>query len=438
MYLFDFLGVFYVAWYVLLFQCVRCDSSDETIRKCINQKVKTELQLPMEIINDEGELEIWIYYNGKYDLYQTYNNGHIYHEDLRLSEQLSPRTGANRANCTNYLRPIASWYGCPFTVTENDFKVNITVESFQQKNIYSIDKTTKNVAFIRIENEESQEKNQLNCVHKVAKYQPLLPVDVSRVENHLEITVKYQGKYDFYNTISLGTVCGIQYQVDEKPITTVEDYAHCSKCGNSAELYAWCPFNIVESETNVTFTLEAFFYKNVYTVNKSTKEVHYEKSLIGEVDPHKDFERQINQCKDNLSAVNFTLPVQIIRNSNFLEIWIKRNDKYDVFETFDSGSICKHYLQSSHDPNVLVHRAPANCFSPGFDVPYYFICPYEVLQDEEFVYFNVHSLDQYLYAFNKATGAVTFRQFPTLFDSNHQSTVAYLRSVVLDPNHLYL
>lgn len=56
-----------------------------------------------------------------------------------------------------------------------------------------------------------------------------LPIQVERKGNHLEVTVKYQGKYDFYNTIDLGTICGIQYQLDEKPNSTVEDYAHCSK-----------------------------------------------------------------------------------------------------------------------------------------------------------------------------------------------------------------
>lgn len=61
--------------------------------------------------------------------------------------------------------------------------------------------------------------------------------------------------------------------------------------------------------------------------------------------------------------VNISLPVQIIRNDNFLEIWVKRNDKYDIFETYVSGSVCKSDIQSSRDPSILVPRAPAECFS---------------------------------------------------------------------------
>lgn len=80
-------------------------------------------------------------------------------------------------------------------------------------------------------------------------------------------------------------------------------------------------------------------------------------------DPHKEFEQQINNCRNNLLEANFTLPVQIIRNDNFLEIWIKRNDRYDIFETSVSGSVCKNELQSSRDPNTLVPRAIAECFS---------------------------------------------------------------------------
>lgn len=88
----------------------------------------------------------------------------------------------------------------------------------------------------------------------------------------------------------------------------------------------------------------------------------YDSTLIF-TDPHKEFEKQINECKDGLSAVNFSLPVQIIRNDNFLEIWIKRDNKYDIFETSVSGSVCKNYFQSSRDPGILVPRAPADCFS---------------------------------------------------------------------------
>ncbi len=83
----------------------------------------------------------------------------------------------------------------------------------------------KNSFFI----DSAQEKSQLECVDAVVKYGDLLPMTVNRVENHLEVTVKYQGKYDFYNTISLGTICGIQYQLDEIPTPTIEDYSHCSK-----------------------------------------------------------------------------------------------------------------------------------------------------------------------------------------------------------------
>lgn len=81
------------------------------------------------------------------------------------------------------------------------------------------------------------------------------------------------------------------------------------------------------------------------------------------IDPHEEFEQHINKCRNNLLEANFTLPVQIIRNDNFLEIWIKRNDKHDIFETSVSGSVCKNELQSSRDPNTLVPRAPAECFS---------------------------------------------------------------------------
>lgn len=41
--------------------------------------------------------------------------------------------------------------------------------------------------------------------------------------------MNYNGKIDFYNTIPLGTICGIQYQLDEKPNPTLEEYAHCTK-----------------------------------------------------------------------------------------------------------------------------------------------------------------------------------------------------------------
>lgn len=77
--------------------------------------------------------------------------------------------------------------------------------------------------------------------------------------------------------------------------------------------------------------------------------------------PLKELEEDLNKCKDGLSAVNFSIPVQIIRNDNFLEIWVKRNDKYDIFETYVWGGVCNFDLQSSRDASVLVPRAISEC-----------------------------------------------------------------------------
>lgn len=124
-------------------------------------------------------------------------------------------------------------------------------------------------------------------------------------------------------------------------------------------------------------------------MNKSTKEISYEKSLIGKgihivekifhsklitfsftlvsfmrsTDPVKEFEEQITECQRGLSEVSNTLPIRINRNDNFLEIWVEREKKYDIFETSVSGSICKQELQTERNPNVSVPRAPADCFS---------------------------------------------------------------------------
>lgn len=153
----------------MVFRCVRCDGNNQIIiQKCVDRKFDTKLELPFEIVNDSGELELWFHYNEKYDLYQTYNNGRIYHQELQLSGKSTPRTGANRANCSkfvfelildfqfiatlfSYLLDEVNWYNCPYTVTEDEHAVNITLESFLRKTIYSIDKSTNDVAFIESE-----------------------------------------------------------------------------------------------------------------------------------------------------------------------------------------------------------------------------------------------------------------------------------------------
>lgn len=91
----------YGIWSVLLYiQYVACDAFEENVAICLKRKLNSDLELPLEIVNDNGALELWFHYNGKYDLYQTYNTGHIYHTELQLSEKISPRTGADRANCS--------------------------------------------------------------------------------------------------------------------------------------------------------------------------------------------------------------------------------------------------------------------------------------------------------------------------------------------------
>lgn len=52
-------------------------------------------------------------------------------------------------NIFSYLPPVPYWYGCPYNVAEDEHHVNITVESFLQTFLYSIDKSTKKIAYAR-------------------------------------------------------------------------------------------------------------------------------------------------------------------------------------------------------------------------------------------------------------------------------------------------
>ncbi len=91
-----------VIWFLLI--CIHHGTGENTfedsVQKCVNQKDRTNIVLPLEMVEDKGALELWFYYNGKYDLYLTYNNGHIYHQELQLNEKITPRLGADRANCS--------------------------------------------------------------------------------------------------------------------------------------------------------------------------------------------------------------------------------------------------------------------------------------------------------------------------------------------------
>lgn len=77
---------------------VSCDVTD-----CLNQLSNTNLALPLEVVNNNGEFELWFRYNGKFDLYQTYNTGHIYHTEIQINEKITPRTGAHKADCSKWV-----------------------------------------------------------------------------------------------------------------------------------------------------------------------------------------------------------------------------------------------------------------------------------------------------------------------------------------------
>lgn len=181
----NFFCVCYIVLALSHFRYARGDGIDEEIKRCVDHKLKTKFDLPLDVVNNEGELELWMYYNKKYDLYQTYNNGHIYHQEFQLDEKITPRTGADRANCSkfvpkkkrkkiapatllpfnsqfeyiaslniinfSYLPPQAYYYECPYTVFEDEFNVNVTIQSFLRQVIYSIDKSTKDVLFTQSE-----------------------------------------------------------------------------------------------------------------------------------------------------------------------------------------------------------------------------------------------------------------------------------------------
>lgn len=83
------------------------------------------------------------------------------------------------------------------------------------------------------------------------------------------------------------------------------------------------------------------------------------------------------------------------------------------------------FLENEIKLFFLFHRT-------SLDVPYYFICPYDILEDDDYVYFKVHSTDQHLYAFKKSTGELLYRKFATVYDSGNQGTVTYLRSVAIE------
>lgn len=45
----------------------------------------------------------------------------------------------------SYLPSVPYWYSCPFTVAEDEYQVNITLEAFLDNIVYSIDQSTKEV-----------------------------------------------------------------------------------------------------------------------------------------------------------------------------------------------------------------------------------------------------------------------------------------------------
>lgn len=82
----------------LCIEYVSCGTFEDSVQQCL-KNVK-DLDFPLEIINENGALELWFKLNEKYDVYQTYNNGQIYHSELQLSDKVTPRIGADRANCS--------------------------------------------------------------------------------------------------------------------------------------------------------------------------------------------------------------------------------------------------------------------------------------------------------------------------------------------------
>lgn len=119
--------------------------------------------------------------------------------------------------------------------------------------------------------------------------------------------------------------------------------------------------------------------------------------------------------------------VNVIYNQPVSQVFASLDHLLNVFRNFD------FFFNFSFEWYKKVYHF---FYRPGLDVPYYFICPYDILEDDDYVYFKIHSSDQYLYAFQKSSKEVVYRKFPTYYDSNHQGTVTYLRSVVMDPNFL--
>ncbi|KAG4070154.1 hypothetical protein HA402_013397 [Bradysia odoriphaga] len=425
---------------------------DSDFEECLNLRYAIPSDLPVKFnvstVNHlHKHIDILVYDDGKYDYYELDMRGKAYYTDIRrdmnptrtFEEHLTCDEQHPLGLCTYEYNPS---FGCGYEVIKNETDVAIFVYADGRNTYeYNVDRGSGKTLLYRIDGyfNHSFEQTFDNCLKKKYATDFDIPLEVTmktkktrfgEEQNYLAISVKYQGKHDLYVTEDWGYVRYVETQLADEPNLTLTDYSnnnHVHKNMNVERPEAFrCPLKVVENESYVNVSVNAFHYDHVYTIDKSNNAMTYAKLKDNFVLslPARDFElkyvSEVDKCMEKLS--NFTggpFPVTVTRNRNFIQISVEFNGTRHTYVTNSLGEqMCRIFYEPQVEPidvHQLLEDVYPDCISRD-DPALAFACPTLVLTEDEnqvtmeiIIYPAGTAKEWFTYQLNKLSGTMTYQ-----------------------------
>ncbi|XP_037041567.1 uncharacterized protein LOC119078212 [Bradysia coprophila] len=449
-------------------------TSTVSIKKCFEKKLQLPKHLPIEfeMLHKAGTTVILIAYANKTDYYEINRSGSVRMFKPRLDgpirelDELSDWENADEA------------LECPLVhlVDDRDYTILI-VESPTQITAgytYLINKETLDVSFklypntiySQCEIDVPQSKREVSNefeheIERCANQQNLLSsatnVSIARIDNHIRISVKYDGKYDLYVLNSKGYVCYAKRELTAPPINGLMDDAlqecdkrrmtsctggvHTFKCGLEIVSPAngdFVALNILSRFCNTTTCMGSY----TYLINKFTKEVHFKRytklaEMKWELDrtpAHEEYDSDFEECLNLRYAIPSDLPVKfnvsVVNHLNkHFDISVYDDGKYDYYELDRRGKA--YYTDIRRDMNpIRSFEEHLRCDAQHplgpctYDFHPLFRCGYEVIKNETDISIFVYAddLNPYEYNVDRSSGKTLLYRYERGFLRSFEET----------------
>ncbi|XP_037041067.1 uncharacterized protein LOC119077848 isoform X2 [Bradysia coprophila] len=433
------------------------DEFDDEIENCVKRHNLIPSVMNASIVRINNHIRITVYYDGKYDYYEINYKGFTCYVERELTEPINRTVEAAVQDCEKRrITPCIDTvhtFSCGLEILHpaNDHYVALNIlsgpfdasTSYWGSYTYLLDKGTSEVDYRRYDQYNKDEilvkqsesdksavyvtefEECLNLRHAIPSDLPL-KFNVTKANNHINILVYDDGKYDYYEHNVRGEACYTAVRKAMNPTRTFEEQMKCDARRLKGSLKPYtetyqpefrCGYEVIKNETAVIIFVHSTDGVYEYNVDRgSGKTELYLYAVFGE-----SFVEQQIKCQKKKHVADFDIPLQVTMkpknldtNENYLEILVEYQGLYDLYVTEESGNVRYTEMQLAHRPNhsLSVYRNKTQC-QQNVEFRLYniknFRCPLKVVENMNYVNVSVNAFHyENVYTIDKSNNAIKY------------------------------